>query len=111
MAVRPVQAPEGLSHSGEPESEEDVIVLNESERPEECESSVIRAPRDPTQNEIEAHEATHLPHAEWCEFCMAGRGRNKPHKRKSSTDASASSKERRVKAVSAATGPISCMFC
>ena len=93
MAVRPVQAPEGLSHSCEPESEEEVIVLEEPERPEACEPNVIRAPRDPTQKEIEVHEATHLPHAEWCEFCMSGRGRNNPHKRKTSKDATAPSKE------------------
>ena len=37
----------------------------------------------PLQKEIEAHEATHIPHAEWCEFCMAGLGRNKLHRKKS----------------------------
>ena len=44
---------------------------------------MVRVPRAPTQKEIEAHEATHIPHAEWCEFCMAGRARNKPHRKKS----------------------------
>ena len=43
---------------------------------------VVRAPRVPTQAEIEAHMATHIPHEEWCEFCMKGRGRNSVHKRK-----------------------------
>ena len=42
-------------------------------------------PRTPTQAEIGAHEATHMPHEEWCEFCMAGRARNKPHKSKNRT--------------------------
>ena len=34
----------------------------------------------PTQKEIDAHAATHIPHEDWCEYCMAGRGRSKPHK-------------------------------
>ena len=66
-----------------------MIVVEEPERPEEGEPRVIRAPRVPTQKERDAHEATHIPHEEWCEVCMAGRGRNKPHrKRKDPTGAS-----------------------
>ena len=42
----------------------------------------MRAPRVPTPKEVEAHEATHIPHEEWCETCMAGRGRNRPHKQR-----------------------------
>ena len=52
VAVRPFRASEGLKHSGELDSEEEVIVLEEPERPEVCEPKVIRAPRDPTQKEI-----------------------------------------------------------
>ena len=40
---------------------------------------VIRAPRQPTPKEREIHEAIHLPHENWCEFCVRGRARNKPH--------------------------------
>ena len=72
----------GLGHRGNQEDEE-VIVLEEQERPGEGGPRVVRVPRAPTQKEIEAHEATHIPHAEWCDFCMAGRGRNKPHRKKS----------------------------
>ena len=43
---------------------------------------MVRAPRVPTQKERDAHEATHIPHEEWCEACMAGRGRNKPHRKR-----------------------------
>ena len=71
----------GLGHSGDPE-EEEVIVLEEPPREVGDEPRVIRVPRMPTQKEIEAHSATHLPHEDWCEFCMAGRGRNKPHMKK-----------------------------
>ena len=41
------------------------------------EPKVVRAPRVPTQEERDAHEAIHIPHEEWCEVCVAGRGRNK----------------------------------
>ena len=50
------------------------------------EPRVARAPRVPTQREIDAHEATHIPHEEWCETCMAGRGRNKHHKKRNTKE-------------------------
>jgi len=71
----------GLSHPGEPE-EEEVIVVEEPEGPGESGPQVVRAPRVPTQKEIEAHGATHIPHEDWCEFCMSGRGRNKAHRKR-----------------------------
>ena len=46
----------------------------------------------PTQ-EIDAHSATHLLHTEWCEFCLAGRGRNKPHRRNKGTSKEATESE------------------
>ena len=74
--------PDGLGHSGDPE-EEEVIVVEEPEGSGESGPPVVRVPRTPTQKEIEAHEATHIPHEDWCEFCMSGRARNKPHRKKS----------------------------
>ena len=73
--------PDGLSHSGEPE-EEEVIVIEEPDAPRESGLPVVRVPRTPTQKEIDAHEAIHLPHEDWCEFYMSGRGRNKAHRKK-----------------------------
>ena len=64
---------DGLSHHGDP-AEEEVILVEEPERPREEGPRVVRAPRGPTQKEVEAHEATHIPHEEWCETCMAGKG-------------------------------------
>ena len=32
---------------------------------------VVRATKSPTPKEKELHEAINLPHAEWCEFCVA----------------------------------------
>ena len=72
-----------MSHHGEPD-EEEVIVVEEPEGPKEEGPRVMKAPRVPTPKEVEAHEATHIPHEEWCETCMAGRGRNKAHKQRKS---------------------------
>lgn len=38
-----------------------------------------------TQAEVHAHVATHIPHADRCEVCMKGRGRNTPHRWKNKT--------------------------
>ena len=82
---------DGLSHHGDPEMEvieddgPEVEVLEE-EHPRDGAGAgprVLKAPRAPTQMEIDAHMATHLPHAAWCDICMRGRGRNSPHRRKS----------------------------
>ena len=59
-----------------------MIVVEEPEGPEKVEHKVVRAPRVPTQEERDAHEAMHIPHEEWCEVCMAGRGRNKAHRKR-----------------------------
>ena len=71
-----------MSHHGEPAEEEEVIVIEEPEKEEKVEPRVVRAPKVPTQEERDAHEAMHTPHEEWCAVCMAGRGRNKAHKKK-----------------------------
>ena len=84
-----MEVADGLSHHGELAEEDEVIVVEEPERPEGVEPRVVKAPRVPTQKERDAHEAMHIPHEEWCEVCMAGRGRNKAHrKRKDPTGAS-----------------------
>ena len=42
----------------------------------------------PTAKEVAQHELTHLPHRSWCAACVAGRSRNKPHKKLSGRDLS-----------------------
>ena len=41
---------------------------------------LLRAPRAPTQKEVDEHMATHLLHQPWCYVCIKGRGRNATHK-------------------------------
>ena len=59
-----------------------VTSKKESPKQDENGPKVLRVPRIPTEKERDAHEATHLPHAEWCEFCVKGRSRNKAHPKK-----------------------------
>ena len=66
----------GLGRHGDPVEGQD-----ESREEKTWSPPVGRAPRQPTPKEREVHEATHLPHAERCEFCMRGRARNKGHRR------------------------------
>ena len=44
-----MEVADGLSHHGEPAEEEEVIVVEEPERPEGGEPRVVMAPRVPTQ--------------------------------------------------------------
>ena len=64
LKLRPVEVGNGLSHHGDP-AEEEVIVVEEPEELREEGPRVMRAPRVPTPKEVEAHEATHIPHEEW----------------------------------------------
>lgn len=40
------------------------------------------APKEPTAAERLRHEATHIPYRAWCQQCVRGRGRCKPHFRR-----------------------------
>jgi hypothetical protein len=41
----------------------------------------VTSPAQPTQKEKEEHELTHWPFRSWCQACVAGRGKDAPHKR------------------------------
>ena len=38
----------------------------------------------PTQEEVDVHNATHVPFRSWCPFCVAGKAKANPHFRKDS---------------------------
>ena len=38
-------------------------------------------PQMPCQQEVDAHELTHLPFRNWCRHCMKGRGKEMPHRK------------------------------
>ena len=87
-ASLPASSSNGLGHHGEPaqhdEGREERCLDDEQgaqeDNAEGAPAKLVRAPRTPSQSERELHDALHLPHAEWCEYCDRGRGRNKPHK-------------------------------
>jgi len=65
-----------IRRRGVDDEESEVEVLEEG-RPEDGRGEgprVLKVPRAPTQREIDAHMATHLPHVAWCDICMKGRG-------------------------------------
>jgi len=41
----------------------------------------LRAPDEPTTEELEEHLVTHFPRRAWCRHCCAGRGKSDPHQR------------------------------
>ncbi len=43
-------------------------------------AKAIRAPHEPTQQEIEEHELTHIPFRDWCVHCCKGKSRRNPHR-------------------------------
>ena len=71
---------DGLGHHGDTDTE--VEVVEDSGGDGEGRQKVLRVPMTHTEAEVDAHLATHLPHADWCELCMKGRGRNTPHRRR-----------------------------
>ena len=56
---------------------------------EESESArPVKGPGAPSVRQVEEHELTHLPHRSWCAACVAGRSRDRPHKRLDGRDSS-----------------------
>ena len=56
----------------------------QEEQQEDEEARMLKRASDPgcpTEQEREAHEATHLPYRSWCAECVDGRKRNPPHRR------------------------------
>lgn len=64
-----------LRHPGEPGSDNEVRVMKEPRSVDESLVKVVHTPRMPTQAEIDAHVAAHLPHGDRCEICVKARGR------------------------------------
>ena len=46
----------------------------------------LRAPKQPTAAERARHRITHLPYADWCPYCIAGKRPNSPHRRLKTSD-------------------------
>ena len=51
---------------------------------EGVDAKVACVPCMPTQQEVEIHNATHVPFRSWCPYCVAGKAKANPHFRKAS---------------------------
>ena len=91
--VRPEEELEGIgamyrveegSNQGEETSEEacdqDEESLQAGEEGEEV--KVKRAPNQPSEKELQDHMVTHVPFRPWCPFCVAGKSKANPHRRR-----------------------------
>ena len=52
------------------------------DREEGLQAKGAKAPKKPSQKEIEAHELTLIPYRDWCIHCQKGKARNSPHRKK-----------------------------
>ena len=60
--------------------------MHEFESPVQLESGSreprkLQDPKLPSQEEIRAHELTHLPYISWCVHCVRGKGKSMDHRK------------------------------
>ena len=63
-------------------SEKVAIHFEDRNENESRKQPIVKAPLQPTKEEIEQHQTTHIPYAPWCKHCVAARAvrRQHPHK-------------------------------
>ena len=74
---------EGAGPAAPPEPRLDEPMAAEGPQPVSADplpASAPARPGDPTAEERERHELTHMPPAPWCEACISGRGRDACHR-------------------------------
>ena len=49
--------------------------------PEGQSPALLRGPIRPSAEDVDRHDATHVPYRSWCPICVAARGKEAPHKR------------------------------
>ena len=49
--------------------------------PEGQAPTLLRSPIRPSAEDVEKHDATHVPYLNWCPICVAARGKEDPHRR------------------------------
>ena len=53
---------------------------DELENEEVRETKLMRDPGAPTRQEVELHNATHMPFRAWCPACVSGKARDRHHR-------------------------------
>ena len=54
-------------------------IQGEEEDVEAQSPKAMKAPKIPTAREVEEHELTHCPPRSWCEHCVRGQAKDRPH--------------------------------
>ena len=86
--IKGLEDDEALDTHGEIRSEEVLDNHEMKDGEEESEQEIeegqkakqIRQPQQPTRQELEEHELTHVPFRDWCVHCCKGKVRNNPHR-------------------------------
>ena len=69
--------PSGADEAGEEAGQE---VAEEEEEPDEAmECRICKDPGEPSQQERDEHDVTHLPYRSWCRVCLEAKGKEDPH--------------------------------
>ena len=68
--------------SAEPEAHVRLGPIEDHGRSPEGHAPVLlRNPIRPSAEDVDRHDATHVPYRNWCPICVAARGKGAPHKR------------------------------
>ena len=59
--------------------EEEELIIDPPIIAEEAPVKLARNPADPTSEERERHDATHIPFRQWCPICLEARATEDPH--------------------------------
>ena len=74
-----------LSKAGGSDMGEEMEIVPEAEEQQEQSAGskvkAMKAPYQPTQQEIDDHEPYHMPYRAWCTSCVRGRGKNMEHEK------------------------------
>ena len=68
------------------EEEEDAAGDDQLEQAEAVTARVLSCPVQPTKQQVEEHNLTHLPFRNWCPACVGGRAKNQPHRKQLGRD-------------------------
>ena len=63
---------------------EEIELTDQDEEDVDTEARKVRVPKDPRQpskQEIEEHNITHVPYRDWCPHCIMGSATNRFHKK------------------------------
>ena len=77
-----------VNEDGDEQDEAQVEDEIDTDGAEDAPIKIAKDPGDPTPEEREQHNATHIPYRSWCPICVKGRGKEESHKRQKGGDES-----------------------